>query len=618
VGCTDDFCDEENDVIQHAANHSLCDNGLFCDGIGACDPIQDCVFTAPPIIGDGVACTDDSCDEANNVVVNIPNNANCDNGLFCDGAETCDASQGCLAGTPPTVDDGVSCTDDSCDENNDIVVNAANDANCDNGQFCDGSETCDAAQGCQDGTAPVTDDEIACTDDSCDEANDVVVNTANNANCDNGLYCDGEETCDAAQGCQDGTAPDTDDGVACTDDSCDEDNDIVLNLANDANCDNGQFCDGEETCDAALDCQDGTAPDTDDGVACTEDSCDEESDIVLNEPNDSLCDNGLYCDGEETCHATLDCQDGTAPGTDDGVACTDDSCDEDNDIVVNTANDANCDNAIFCDGVETCDAALGCQTDDIPPTGEVCGEDPTGICIDLACVFDGMITIVKMADPNDGTDFLFGCTDSSGAACSSIGDASGMFTLDDEPVDTDGVPDSETFTEVLAGVYSIQEVIPPGWESADIICENDDDEGTVIDLEMAEAMIDLDPGEDITCTFFNYDAPVTIENVNNGADYLLMRNKNRIFISGATPDKKVYLIWGFSEGAFTVGGSLCPGTQLGIKQPKVLANFMPDSEGVAEGLFYIPYMGQYLAYFQAVDSGNCMAGDVMSFPIIDN
>jgi len=73
-----------------------------------------------------------------------------------------------------------------------------------------------------------------------------------------------------------------------------------------------------------------------------------------------------------------------------------------------------------------------------------------------------MITIVKMADPSDGTDFPFGCTDSSGAACSSIGDASRMFTLDDEPVDTDGVPGSETFTEVPAGVYSIQEVIPPG------------------------------------------------------------------------------------------------------------------------------------------------------------
>jgi hypothetical protein len=33
--------------------------------------------------------------------------------------------------------------------------------------------------------------------------------------------------------------------------------------------------DGPETCDAALDCQDRTPPPVDDGIACTDDSCDE-------------------------------------------------------------------------------------------------------------------------------------------------------------------------------------------------------------------------------------------------------------------------------------------------------------------------------------------------------
>ena len=42
--------------------------------------------------------------------------------------------------------------------------------------FCDGSETCDAALDCQAGAAPATDDSIGCTDDSCDEVNDVIVN----------------------------------------------------------------------------------------------------------------------------------------------------------------------------------------------------------------------------------------------------------------------------------------------------------------------------------------------------------------------------------------------------------------------------------------------------------
>ncbi|MGB3729895.1 MAG: hypothetical protein WBA70_11680, partial [Thermodesulfobacteriota bacterium] len=233
-------------------------------------------------------------------------------------------------------------------------------------------------------------------------------------------------------------------------------------------------------------------------------------------------------------------------------------------------------------------------------------------------VIDGMITITKMSDPNDGTDFLFGCSDSTGGACNGIGDTSGMFTLDDEPVDTDGVPDTETFTEVLAGVYSVQEILPPGWEATEIICENDTDEGTVVDLAMAEAMIDLDPGEDITCTFFNFDAPVTIEGVNNGGGVLISNRRNSISISGATPNKNVFVVWGFSQGLFTVSGNICPGIELGIKPPRVLGSFKADEEGNINSPIYIPYLGQYLAYFQTIDSGNCMVGDVETIVILND
>jgi hypothetical protein len=94
---------------------------------------------------------------------------------------------------------------------------------------------------------------------------------ANDANCDNGLFCDGDETCDPVLDCQPGTAPDCDDGVGCTDDSCDEGTDSCDNVANDANCDNGLFCDGAETCDPVLDCQPGSDP-------CPGQSCDEVGD----------------------------------------------------------------------------------------------------------------------------------------------------------------------------------------------------------------------------------------------------------------------------------------------------------------------------------------------------
>jgi len=256
-------------------------------------------------------CTDDSCDEVNDVVVNAANDANCANGEFCDGDETCDAVNDCQAGTPVDPDDGVVCTDDSCDEVNDVVVNAANDANCVNGDFCDGDESCDAVNDCQPGTPVDPDDGIPCTEDLCDEVNDVVVNAPNDANCDNGDYCDGAEFCDPGLDCQPGPPVPIDDGVVCTDDGCDEIADTVFHAANDAHCDNGLFCDGAELCDALLDCQAGTPPD--DGVPCTDDSCDEVNDVLVSTPNDANCDDGLYCNSPEWCHPTIDCLPGIDP-----------------------------------------------------------------------------------------------------------------------------------------------------------------------------------------------------------------------------------------------------------------------------------------------------------------
>jgi hypothetical protein len=338
VACTDDACDEAADTIVHTANDANCDNGLFCDGAETCDAVLDCQTGTPPIIDDGVACTDDSCDEVANAVVNAPNAGLCDNGLFCDGAEVCDPALDCQAGTPPTIDDGVACTDDSCDEAADGVVNAPNAGLCDNGLFCDGAEVCDPVLDCQAGTS-VVDDGVYCTVDSCDEAADTVTHTPEDVLCGNGQFCDGVETCDPLLDCQAGTAPVVVDGVGCTDDSCDEVADAIVNAPNDANCDNGLFCDGSETCDAVLDCQAGTAPAIDDGVACTDDSCDEAADVVVNASNDGLCDNGQFCDGSETCDDLLDCQAGTPPTTDDGVPCTVDSCDEAGDVVVNAPLD---------------------------------------------------------------------------------------------------------------------------------------------------------------------------------------------------------------------------------------------------------------------------------------
>ncbi len=307
-------------------------------------------------------------------------NAECDDGLFCNGSEICDSGL-CQAGNDPC-DDGVSCTVDSCDEATDTCDGAADDSVCDNGLFCDGAETCDPALDCQAGTPPICDDGVSCTDDTCDESTD---SCSNVDNCDDGVFCDGVETCDAVLGCQAGV-PACDDGVSCTIDSCDEAADSCDNVADDGRCDNGSYCDGEETCDPALDCQAGPPVDCDDGVDCTDDSCDEGADACDSVPNDANCDDGIFCDGVETCDAAIGCQAGSDP-CDDGIGCSDDSCDEAADSCDHIPNDSLCDNGLFCDGVETCDVVLDCQagTDPCPSQTQACDE-PTDMCVDAIFV----------------------------------------------------------------------------------------------------------------------------------------------------------------------------------------------------------------------------------------
>lgn len=114
--CTADICDATTKqcVFTPVYDRTLCDDGLFCTISdvctgGVCGGIaRDC--------SDGFACTVDSCNELNDICVNTPNNALCDDGLYCNGVETCDATLGCKAGTSVSCNDGNSCTADNCSE----------------------------------------------------------------------------------------------------------------------------------------------------------------------------------------------------------------------------------------------------------------------------------------------------------------------------------------------------------------------------------------------------------------------------------------------------------------------------------------------------------------------
>jgi len=65
---------------------------------------------------------------------------------------------------------------------------------------------------------------------------------------------------------------------------------------------------------------------------------------------------------------------------DDGVSCTVDSCNGVSDACESVADNALCDNLLFCDGVETCDAALDCQEGANPCIGLFC-DDAGDVCV---------------------------------------------------------------------------------------------------------------------------------------------------------------------------------------------------------------------------------------------
>ena len=238
-------------------------------------------------------------------------------------------------------------------------------------------------------------------------ANETICVTYYYEPCDDGLWCNGEETSNGLI-CLPGTPPDCSDNIDCTKDSCNEETDECEHSPDDDFCDDGKFCNGAETCDPASGCLPGTAPNCSDNIDCTIDSCNEETDKCEHSADDSKCDDGLWCNGAETCDPTKGCQPGTAPDCSDGIDCTIDSCNEDTDECEHSADDSKCDDDDACT-IDSCDPLTGCAYEDVD-----CDDDD-------ACTIDSCDPLTgctyKDVDCDDGDactidscDPLTGCT----------------------------------------------------------------------------------------------------------------------------------------------------------------------------------------------------------------
>ncbi len=148
-----------------------------------------------------------------------------------------------------------------------------------------------------------------------------------------------------------------DDDVDCTDDFCVSG--TCVNNAIDANCDDGNFCNGNETCDLFAGCMDGSNP-------CGNQSCNESTNSCVSCTSDSQCSDGDFCNGVERC-ISGECENGSNP-------CPTQACNEQNNSCVDCFNDSECDNGVYCDGEETCSGGT-CSSGTPECSGEQCNED---------------------------------------------------------------------------------------------------------------------------------------------------------------------------------------------------------------------------------------------------
>jgi hypothetical protein len=406
--CTADACSESTMSCTHTAQDAVCGNGVYCDGVEMCSPstsgadMRGCIAGAAVVCGAGpFTCVVESCNEAMMTCTGTntsslcpsgqictaqpgdPTNgcemgqacttsATCNDNNVCNGVETCGAGNICRPGTPLNCDDGIACTVDACDPSGGCT-HTANNAVCDNHIVCDGVESCNVATGCQAGTPPTCNDGISCTADSCSEAAGGCTFVPNDAMC-GGTFCS-PQSCNVTMGCVAATPPSCDDSIACTMDSCNTTSQSCAHTPVDAMCPS-TYCGGMSTCSASMGCLPGTPVNCNDGISCTVDTCINstmscqhtydstmcaggmvctasgcQTGAACSGSNPGTCDDGQYCDGQETCSSTTStpgiCQPGTNVSCDDGLACTTDVCSNSPAGCIHTPWDRDMDG--FCD-----------------------------------------------------------------------------------------------------------------------------------------------------------------------------------------------------------------------------------------------------------------------------
>ena len=173
-------------------------------------------------------------------------------------------------------------------------------------------------------------------------------------------------------------------------------------------------------------------PCTDDGNPCTDDACDGAGSCG-HTPNSAPCDDGVFCNGTDTCASAAcslhtgdpcasegecndRCEETSAscavpagePCTNDGNPCTDDACDGTG-ACAHAPNSAPCDDGQFCNGTDTCSGG-SCSVH----AGDPCLDEVecAGVCDELG---DLCLAPPGVACSDDGNPCTDDACDGAGA-----------------------------------------------------------------------------------------------------------------------------------------------------------------------------------------------------------
>ncbi len=296
---TDDVCTEgecAGTPVDCSERDDECNLGACRDGACVAGPRED----GSACLSKDDECNDGECFDGACAAVARSDGTGCNDGDWCTDVDACQAGE--CVGQTRDCSDGLDCTTDLCNPDNNACDHVVAAGSCAIAGDCQSDGEVNPDNACQSCLSDV--DQQRWSDDDS--------NT-----CDDGNPCTDPDAC--AGGVCTGTplpgccsaAADCDDGRACTTDACDVGSGICSNAVDAGLCLIGGECFIEGQLNPANECQE----------------CQADAGQTAWTSNSNPCNDGLFCTNGDACRDGV-CQGAAGSVCDDGIECTTDVCDE--------------------------------------------------------------------------------------------------------------------------------------------------------------------------------------------------------------------------------------------------------------------------------------------------